>query len=108
LKSSRAVRLWQGKQVARGIVLVVSLIALAGCGGISFPSSAKSAFLNACEQNSPAPTCTCMLNFIQGHVSVATFIAGAAELKSGTVPKFVTAAAASCRNNGGSTVGTTT
>lgn len=96
--------------VVRGVALAASVGVLAGCGGSSpkLPAAAKSAFLTSCEQRTPPSACNCMFNYIQAHVSVATFKAAQAQVDAGHAPGWLISAALTCRKSAGAASGSTT
>lgn len=78
-------------------------IALAGCGGSSghtYPKNIQSNFLNACEANSTASRCGCILKNVEAHVSLHTFEVADRAVASGSssVPSWLTSAVHACAN----------
>ena len=93
------------RRSARGLVLVLIVVLVSACGGSSggsaggsYPSAAKTNFLNACESRASAAACTCEFSYITQHVSFKTFAAADKALREGTggIPAWLLAAARSC------------
>lgn len=91
------------RRAARGAIVASVVALVAGCGGSStggFPASARTSFLNGCEQRASAAACTCEYDYITKHVSFSTFAAADKALRNGTggIPAWLLAAARSCRS----------
>jgi hypothetical protein len=95
----RRFRAVTGRRIARTVVLVSTVAALAGCGSSSQPgytASAKASFLKGCEARAAATTCTCILDYLVAHVPASKVLALPAEVKAGKVPSFYAGAISAC------------
>jgi hypothetical protein len=90
-----------GRAIKLAAGIAAATLALAACGASnSYPTYAQTSFLDGCQTEASHAECSCMLTYIEGHLSFSSYAANAAqtveEIRAGADPTWLTDAAQTC------------